>query len=68
MLADARIWYRVLFSTDFKPPLIRSGEPLRHPKARTKSSFSAGCEAVPFQNKFKLIYYPDAPTAALHRL
>jgi len=47
----------------------RSGEPLhpitpkagvlrtpalRHPKAKATSSFSASCEAVPFQNKFKL--------------
>jgi hypothetical protein len=38
----------------------RSAEALRHPKSRARSSFSAGCEAVPFQNKFKLTHYPES--------
>src|SRR5260370_41813174 len=35
----------------------RSAEALRHPKSRATSSFSAACEAVPFQSKFKLTHY-----------
>jgi hypothetical protein len=35
----------------FKTALYRSGEPLRHPKAETESSFSPNCDVVP-QNQF----------------
>src|SRR5208282_5463667 len=43
----------------------RSGEPLRHPKSSATSTFSASCEAVPFQSRFKLHHYP--PSASLTR-
>jgi hypothetical protein len=41
-----------------KQSSYRSAEALRHPKAKIKSSFSASCEAVPFENRVELSHYP----------
>jgi hypothetical protein len=43
----------------------RSAEALRHPKTSARSTFSAGCEAVPFQSRFKLHRYPLSGSGAV---